>query len=98
MTELNLICNPPYTIGLIASLNFIGFTIGSLLFVHYADQYGRKWIVIIATSVTPIGIACIMFFGNSLDRIYYIVLTIGLTYSTRSSVSYLYATELLPEK
>lgn len=81
-----------------ASLNFIGFTFGSLLFVRYADVYGRKPVVLLATSVTPIGILCIIFFGTTLLNIYVIVFIMGMTYSTRTSVSYLFASEFLTDK
>ena len=42
MADLDLICEEPYKIGFIGSGNFIGFTIGSLIFVKFADDYGRK--------------------------------------------------------
>ena len=80
-----------------ASINFIGFTIGSLLFVRLADVYGRKPVVLVATAVTPIGIVCIIYLGTSLYSVYTIVFFMGLTYSTRASISYLLATEFLTE-
>lgn len=80
------------------SVNFIGFTIGSLLFVRLADIYGRKPVVIIATLVTPLGIICLLLFGNSLIKIYIIFFIMGLSYSSRSSVSYLLGSEFITEK
>lgn len=72
-----------------ASVNFIGFTIGSLLFVRLADTYGRKPVALWSTLVTPVGIIFLLFFATSLMNIYIIVFFMGLSYSTRSSVSYL---------
>jgi MFS family permease len=91
MTDYNFICAKPYEIGFMASVNFIGFTIGSLFFVRMADVYGRKPVLLIATSVSPIGITCLIFFGKTLMSVYIIVFCMGLTYSTRTSVSYLFA-------
>jgi MFS family permease len=91
MTDYNFLCAKPYEIGFMASVNFIGFTIGSLFFVRMADVYGRKPVLLIATSVSPIGITCLIFFGKSLMSVYIIVFCMGLTYSTRTSVSYLFA-------
>ena len=98
MTDKGLLCSEPYEIGLMASVNFIGFTLGSALFVRFADSYGRKPVVLISTMVTPIGIIAMIFWGNTLVNIYCIVFIMGLTYSTRASVSYLLATEYLTEK
>jgi MFS family permease len=97
MTDKGLLCSKPYEIGLMASVNFIGFTIGSFLFVRLADIYGRKPVLLISSAVTPIGVVCIILWGNSLTNIYIIVFVMGLTYSTRASVSYLLATEYLTE-
>lgn len=98
MTDYGLLCSQPYEIGLMASVNFIGFTFGSLLFVRLADLYGRKPVSLISALVTPLGILAIIFYGYSLLSIYCIVFVMGLTYSTRTSVSYLLATEYLTEK
>ena len=48
--------------------------------------------------VTPIGIAVLMLFGNSLKTIYIVIFFIGLTYNPRSSTAYLYGTEFLEKK
>ena len=98
MTTLDLICVAPFEIGLMATSNFAGLTIGSLLFIRYTDIIGRKPVVLLVSTVTAVGIYSMMLFGDTLLKVYIIIFVIGSVYSARASVTYVYATEFLPER
>ena len=94
MTDLDLICEEPYIIGLLGAISFISFSIGSILLTDLIDTKGRKPIVLSAAIVTPIGIS-LLFFAQDIYYVYAVMFVIGLTYNPRSSVAYLYGTEFL---
>ena len=60
MTQLDLVCAQPYVIGLMGVISFVSFSIGSLLFTNIIDRAGRKYVVLVASLVTPIGIAVLL--------------------------------------
>lgn len=95
MTDLDLICEEPFLIGLLGAISFMSFSIGSLLITRVIDIYGRRPVLLIATLVTPIGILMLISVAKSLVSLYVIIFVIGLTYNTRSSTAYLYATEFI---
>jgi MFS family permease len=97
MTDLDLICEQPYVIGLLGAISFISFSLGSLMLTDLIDTHGRKNVVIGASLVTPIGIF-LLFIVNNIYYIYAIMFVIGLTYNPRSSVAYLYGSEFLQKK
>ena len=80
------------------TIQFLGFTIGALLFTHLADVYGRRMVVIISSLVTPIGITLLTIYPQTLESIYFTTFMMGLSFATRSSVTYIMALEFLPSK
>ena len=97
MTDLDLICEEPYIIGLLGAISFISFSLGSIMLTDLIDTNGRKNVVLAASLVTPIGIG-LLFFARNIYQVYAIMFVIGLTYNPRSSVAYLYGTEFLEQK
>ena len=97
MTDLDLICEEPYVIGLLGAISFISFSIGSIMLTDLIDKKGRKSVVILASSITPIGIT-LLFFAPNIYVVYAIMFIIGLTYNPRGSVAYLYGAEFLMSK
>jgi len=95
MTEQDLICEEPFVIGFLGLISFLSFSIGSLTLTDIIDTKGRKQVVIYASLVTPIGIAVLLAFANSIYMIYALMFLIGLTYNPRSSVAYIYGSEFL---
>ena len=94
---MDLICEEPYVIGLLGAISFFSFSIGSILLTKIIDTKGRKTVVLLASSVTPLGII-LLFFAPNIYYVYSIMFLIGLTYNTRSSVAYLYGCEFLEKK
>ena len=97
MTDLNLICEEPYIVGLLGAISFISFSIGSIMLTDIIDKKGRKSVVILASAITPVGI-CLLFFAPNIYVIYAIMFVIGLTYNPRGSVAYLYGAEFLEKR
>ena len=98
MTELNLICEEPYVIGLLGAISFVSFSLGSIMLTNLIDTRGRKGVVLIASAVTPIGILILIFLSINIYFVYAVMFIIGLTYNPRSSVAYLYGSEFLPKE
>ena len=84
-------------IGFLGAITFMSFSIGSLAFADLTDNYGRKQVVLFSGAVTPIGLISLLFVHN-IQIIYVIIFLIGLTYSPRSNIAYLYGSEFLEEK
>ena len=95
MTDLDLICEEPYKIGLLGTISFLSFSIGSVLILSYADFLGRKAVVFYSGLVTPICMVLLLILANDLTVIYSLIFLMGLTYNPRSSTAYLYATEFI---
>ena len=95
MTELDLICADPLSIGMMGTIGFFGLALGSLLFNNTIDTYGRKKVIVIHALVTPVGLLCILFFVRTLETIYAAIFIMGMTYTTRNSTAYSYCTEFL---
>jgi len=95
MTDLNLICEEPYKIGLIGSISFISFSLGSLFTSKLADTYGRRRVVIGATLVTPLGLLILLLAPMNLMVINVLMFVIGFTYNARSTGAYLFNTEFI---
>jgi len=81
MTDFDLICEPPFRIGLIGTLQFIGLAAGALLFTPLSDVYGRKPVLAISAALTPLVIVVFLFFAKSLDAIYFWIVVLSLSYS-----------------
>ena len=84
-------------IGFIGSVSFISLSIGSFLFSKAIDQYGRKFVVLFAGSISLLGLLILQIVGvnGGLNLIYLVVFLMGLAYITRQSVCYLHAVELM---
>ena len=96
MTDLNMICDESYIIALIGALSFFSFSIGSVMFTNLIDKYGRKYVLVYTSLVTPIGLLVLNAFENmGIIFIYSVMFIIGLTYNTRASVAYIYGTEFI---
>mmetsp|Transcript_67896 Transcript_67896/g.94014 ORF Transcript_67896/g.94014 Transcript_67896/m.94014 type:complete len:315 (+) Transcript_67896:458-1402(+) len=82
------------------TLSFFAIAIESFFFTRQADTFGRKPVILVATMVTPIGVALLLLLGTNLTLywIYAILIMIALAYNPRASTSYLYATEVLPKR
>jgi len=95
MTNLDLICEEPYQIGLMGSVCFISFSIGSLLTSQLPDTYGRRRVVLGSALVSPLGILILLFAPVNLLFINVIMFMIGFAYNARSTGAYLYNTEFI---
>jgi MFS family permease len=96
MTELDMICEEPFKIGLLGALGFISFALGSAFITRIADLKGRKFVIIWSSLVTPIGIVLLILFAHfSLYIVYSIVFIMGLTYNSRGSTAYIFGCEFL---
>lgn len=98
VTDLDLVCEEPYKIGLIGALSFISFSIGSALITKQADVSGRREVIIGSSMVTPICIALLLTIATNIYVVYVLVFIMGLTYNSRGSTAYLFGCEFLPTK
>lgn len=93
---MNLTCTPKAEIGLIGSMQFIGWMVASFFIPRLADIYGRKYIVI-----GSIFLQLCSFIGLFLSRsaITTIVMMffMGFAGAGRCSICFLYLLELLPQ-
>jgi MFS family permease len=95
MTDLDLVCAEPYEIGLLGTISFLSFSLGSMLVTNLADKNGRKATVLYAGLATPLSIVCLLTLPINIRAIYFLIFLVGLTYNARSSVAYLYSSEFL---
>lgn len=95
MTELDLICEEPIKIGLIGSMSFLSFSLGSVLLTKEADKHGRKKTVLYTGIVTPICIFLLIYIKLNLNLVYLLIFPMAITYNARSAVAYLYNSELM---
>jgi MFS family permease len=95
MTDLNLICEPAYRIGLIGSLQFIGLALGALIFTPFSDIYGRKPVLVFSVVLTPIVIFSLIIFTSTLNHIYFWITLLSLSFSSRCSASFMMGQEYL---
>lgn len=99
MTELDLICMEPVYVGLMGSISFISFAIGSIFFTKQADKYGRHPVICLAALVTPLALVFLVLASKQIGifGIYMMMGFLGLSYNPRSSTAYLYGAEMLPK-
>lgn len=90
MTDLNLICEEPYKIGLLGTISFLSFSLGSVLLTNQADKIGRKATVLYTGIFTPICIMLLLILPIDLNTVYLLILPMGVTYNARSAGAYLY--------
>lgn len=98
MTDLNLICEEPYMIGLIGGISFLSFSIGSILVTRRMDGGGRRKILIMSSSATILGCLLMLAFANGMMLIFTIIFGMGLVYNARCSSSYVFCSEYLPKQ
>lgn len=98
MTSLDLICEPPFRIGLVGSINLLAVALGSVLLTSYADVLGRKPFLLIAAGVTPLGLGLALVSAKDLVGIYIMLGVVALFYNPRCSTSFLFANEMIPAK
>ena len=61
MTSLDLVCEQPYRIGLVGSINMMCVALGSVAITTLADKFdGRKPFLLLVASVTPVGLAMLL--------------------------------------
>lgn len=95
MTDLDLICEEPIKIGLLGTICFISFSIGSILLTNQADIRGRKTTTLTTGYITAICIMLFIYLELNLQIIYILIFIYGCVYNVRSSVAYLHNSELL---
>lgn len=94
--KLNLYCEDGELIGLIGSMYFAGW-VTSLLFVPaISDKKGRKWFPIVFTAIELV-IFTYMYFTHSLTAIIVCMYIVGFGLSGKSTILYVYVSELIPE-
>ena len=95
MTDMNLICEPAYRIGLIGSLQFVGLALGAVIFTPFADTYGRKPVLIFSVALTPIVMFSLLIFATNINHIYFWITLLSLSFSSRCSTSFMMGQEYL---
>lgn len=95
ITDLDLVCEDPFKIGLLGALSFISFAIGSAFITKQADMSGRRPVIIMSSIVTPVCLLIMMTLTSSLNEIYVLVFLMGLTYNSRGSTAYIFGCEFL---
>jgi len=82
---------------MIGSLNFLGMIVGSVLFIHLADVYGRKKTLLIGGSTYYLlGIS--LYFVTDLYSLYVIDFLFGMACLVRAMSSYMLSMELVPDQ
>jgi len=95
MTDMNLICEPAYRIGLIGSLQFVGLALGAVIFTPFADTYGRKPVLIFSVALTPIVMFSLLIFATNINHLYFWITFLSLSFSSRCSTSFMMGQEYL---
>jgi len=97
MTDLNLLCEEPYLIGLLGGISYIASSIGSLPLTTLIDKRGRKNTTLYLSLVTPLGVLMMTFLGKNLNLyiIYGIIGVMGFTYNARASSTFTFGSEFL---
>lgn len=94
VSQLDLLCEEKYRIGLIGSSFFIGLLVGLPFIPYLADRYGRKPVftgAMIASLIFQLGIT----FSTNLNFTLVCLNGCGLLYSARFIVGLSYAEELM---
>lgn len=96
ITEMDLVCEEDYKIGLLGSLVFLGFMLSSLTIMPFADIFGRKPILIV-TAVVSTGASFMILFVRDMYYLYILLFMFGMTVLVRGTTSYVYVMEMVPE-
>ena len=92
MTELNLICVNPATIGIMGTITFVSIGLGSILLGGLIDRVGRRKVLLGTLIVSPV-VHSMWLIYPSLTTIYIGLFLMGLVYAVRGSCAYVYTTE-----
>jgi MFS family permease len=85
------------TEGIMSSCIFIGYILGSLIFVNMTDKFGRRKFLIagyVECLVAYIG----MLFVNDIYYMFAIMVLFGIATAQKASLGYVTAMEMMPEK
>jgi MFS family permease len=99
MTELDLICMEPVYVGLMGSISFVSFAVGSIFFTKQAHKYGRHPVIFFSALCTPVSLIFLVCASKHIGifGIYLVMGFLGLSYNPRCSTAYLYGAEMLPK-
>jgi len=95
MTELDLVCEEPYKIGLLGSVSFMAYSLGSLFMSSLGDKLGRWAVVMITGMMTPVGLLFLINCELGLQGVTAVCFVVALSYPGRSSGAYLFNTEFI---
>jgi MFS family permease len=93
----HLACKSKAQLGLIGSMQFIGWAISSFIIPRLSDIYGRKW-PYIASMILQLLAMIATFFSTSIEVTTAIMFFLGFSGVGRCSISFLYLMELLPQE
>ena len=96
ITKFDMIWADGILISLFGALYFIGFVIGAVTIVRLGDIYGRKPISV-WTNILSIFIYIGLYFANSKELVYVLLVPTGALYIARFILLYIYMLELMPE-
>lgn len=65
-TQLDLVCEERYKIGMLSTISYVSFAIGSVLFTNQIDRIGRRPVVLLFGMVTPLGILALQYLAFNL--------------------------------
>jgi MFS family permease len=83
-----MVCDPQESIDLIGSMMFIGFALGSILFVPLADVYGRKIVLLVVLPINFVG-AYLLISPQSVDMLYFACFIFSMCFLVRACVTFL---------
>jgi len=86
---------PNWRIGLIGTIYFVGYIVGSTYFPRLADIYGRKPFVVVGALLQSI-CGLLLLYSNNLNLIYANMFMIGVASPFLASIGYNYVIELIP--
>lgn len=93
--DMNLACTSKAQIGLIGSMQFVGWMIASCFLPRLSDIYGRKYIFIGSILLQLVSFIA-LFFSKSAEVTIGIMFFMGFSGVGRCSICFLYLMELLP--
>lgn len=93
--QLELQCTPKIQIGLIGSMQFVGWAASSFVVPRLSDLHGRKW-PYIGSMILQLICMIATFFSKDIIVTIVIMFFLGFSGVGRCSISFLYLSELLP--
>ena len=92
---MNLACISKGEIGLIGSMQFVGWALASTFLPRLADMYGRKYVFLFSLLLQLLSMAATFFSENS-KLTTGIMFFLGFSGVGRCSICFLWLMELLP--